>query len=131
MPRPVTLFTGQFADLPFTDICRLAAEWGYDGLEIACWGDHFDVQRAVTEDGYVERRRDTSDRRRHIVEITRTGKRALERAERALESVEDDVLAALSTQERTTLRQLLVKAMEGVTGSVHEPAVASAERRRA
>jgi sugar phosphate isomerase/epimerase len=58
MPRPVTLFTGQFADLPFTDICRLAAEWGYDGLEIACWGDHFDVERAVTEDGYIEGRRE-------------------------------------------------------------------------
>ena len=39
MPRPVTLFTGQWADLPFEEVCRLAAEWGYDGLEIACWGD--------------------------------------------------------------------------------------------
>jgi sugar phosphate isomerase/epimerase len=58
MTRPVTLFTGQFADLPFTQICRLAAEWGYDGLEIACWGDHFDVVRAVDEDGYVEGRRE-------------------------------------------------------------------------
>ena len=34
--RPVTLFTGQWADLPFDEICRLASEWGYDGLEIAC-----------------------------------------------------------------------------------------------
>ena len=41
MPRPVTLFTGQFADLPFSEICRRAAEWGYDGLQIACWGAHF------------------------------------------------------------------------------------------
>ena len=41
--RPVTLFTGQWADLPFREVCRLASEWGYDGLEIACWGDHFDV----------------------------------------------------------------------------------------
>jgi sugar phosphate isomerase/epimerase len=55
--RPVTLFTGQFADLPFEEICRLAAEWGYDGLEIACWGDHFDVRRAVTESDYVTGRR--------------------------------------------------------------------------
>src|SRR5438445_2907266 len=85
----------------------------------------------LEDEGYVERRRDTSDRRRHIVEITRAGKRALERAERALESVEDEVLAALGEEERATLRGLLVKAMEGVTGSVHEPAVASAERRRA
>jgi sugar phosphate isomerase/epimerase len=53
MPRPVTLFTGQWADLPFEEVCRLAGEWGYDGLEIACWGDHFDVYRALAEDDYV------------------------------------------------------------------------------
>ena len=47
MPRPVTLFTGQWADLPFEEMCRLASEWGYDGLEIACWGDHFEVDKAV------------------------------------------------------------------------------------
>jgi DNA-binding MarR family transcriptional regulator len=77
----------------------------------------------LEDEGYVERRRDTSDRRRHIVEITRAGKRALERAERALESVEDEVLAALSAEERATLRRLLVQAMKGMTGSVREPAV--------
>ena len=58
MPRPVTLFTGQWADLPFEQVARLAADWGYDGLEIACWGDHFEVDRALTEDGYVQRRQD-------------------------------------------------------------------------
>jgi sugar phosphate isomerase/epimerase len=58
MPRPVTLFTGQFADLPFPEICRRAAEWGYDGLEIACWGDHFEVDRALAEDDYVQGRLD-------------------------------------------------------------------------
>jgi sugar phosphate isomerase/epimerase len=57
MPRPVTLFTGQFADLPFTEICRKAAEWGYDGLELACWGDHFEVDKALEDDGYVDDRR--------------------------------------------------------------------------
>ncbi|RZS87514.1 sugar phosphate isomerase/epimerase [Motilibacter rhizosphaerae] len=57
MPRPVTLFTGQWADLPFEEVARLAGEWGYDGLEIACWGDHFDVQRAVEDDAYVADRR--------------------------------------------------------------------------
>ena len=46
MSRPITLFTGQWADLPFEEVCQLAAEWGYDGLEIACWGDHFEVDRA-------------------------------------------------------------------------------------
>jgi len=43
--RQVTLFTGQWADLPFEEVARLASEWGYDGLEIACWGDHLDVSR--------------------------------------------------------------------------------------
>ncbi|WP_221586204.1 sugar phosphate isomerase/epimerase [Microbacterium sp. G2-8] len=45
MTRPITLFTGQWADLPFEEVCRLAGEWGYDGLEIACWGDHLDPSR--------------------------------------------------------------------------------------
>ena len=48
--RPVTLFTGQWADLPFEEVCRLASQWGYDGLEIACWGDHLDVARAAEDD---------------------------------------------------------------------------------
>jgi len=47
MPRPVTLFTGQWADLPFETICEKAAGFGYDGLELACWGDHFDVDQAT------------------------------------------------------------------------------------
>jgi sugar phosphate isomerase/epimerase len=52
MTRPVTLFTGQWADLKLEDLCKHAAEFGYDGLELACWGDHFDVQRALKEDDY-------------------------------------------------------------------------------
>src|SRR5436190_13848324 len=58
MPRPVTLFTGRWADLPFEEVARLASGWGYDGLEIACWGDHFEVDRAVNEEGYVQGRLD-------------------------------------------------------------------------
>ena len=53
MSRPFTLFTGQWADLPLTKICELASSWGYDGLELACWGDHFEVDRAISEDGYI------------------------------------------------------------------------------
>ncbi|MCC5829778.1 MAG: sugar phosphate isomerase/epimerase [Phycisphaeraceae bacterium] len=56
MPRAVTLFTGQWADLPFVDMCRKAADFGYDGLELACWGDHFDVAKALADDGYVKER---------------------------------------------------------------------------
>src|SRR4029453_11287125 len=62
--RPVTLFTGQWADLPFEEVCRLAAEWGYDGLEIACWGDHFDVVKAVEDEGYLQGRRDILEQHR-------------------------------------------------------------------
>ncbi|WP_326761663.1 sugar phosphate isomerase/epimerase [Streptomyces phaeochromogenes] len=53
MSRPVTLFTGQWADLPFEEVCELAAGWGYDGLEIACSGDHLDVAKALAEPGYL------------------------------------------------------------------------------
>jgi sugar phosphate isomerase/epimerase len=56
--RPVTLFSGQWADLPFEEVCRLASEWGYDGLEIACWGDHLDVARAAEDDAYVRAKKD-------------------------------------------------------------------------
>ncbi|NDL60891.1 sugar phosphate isomerase/epimerase family protein [Phytoactinopolyspora mesophila] len=58
MSRPITLFTGQWADLPFEEVARLASEWGYDGLEIACWGDHMDVWQAVEDDSYVRSRLD-------------------------------------------------------------------------
>ena len=57
MTRPVSLFTGQWADLPFEQVCALAAQWGYDGLEIAVSGDHLDVSRALEDDGYVAGRR--------------------------------------------------------------------------
>lgn len=57
MPRPITLFTGQWADLPFEEVCRLAADWGYDGLEVACWGDHLDVVRAAEDDDYAAERK--------------------------------------------------------------------------
>ncbi|MFU8828357.1 MAG: sugar phosphate isomerase/epimerase family protein, partial [Phycisphaerales bacterium] len=58
MPRPVTLFTGQWADMPLEVLAEKAANWGYDGLELACWGDHFEVDRAVSEDGYCQGRHD-------------------------------------------------------------------------
>jgi len=57
--------------------------------------------------GYVERRRDPSDRRRHVVDLTDEGQKALERAERAQEEIGDELLSALSDEERATLRSLL------------------------
>ena len=50
MARPVTLFTGQWADLPLQELAPLAKSMGYDGLELACWGDHFNVQQALVSD---------------------------------------------------------------------------------
>lgn len=58
MSRPVTLFTGQWADLPLTELAEKAAAWGYDGLELACWGDHFDVPRAAEDPDYCVGRRE-------------------------------------------------------------------------
>ena len=63
--------------------------------------------------GYVERRRDPQDRRRHIVEITPAGLAALEEAERKLETLEDEVLGNLSQAERAQLHGLLTKALAG------------------
>ncbi len=54
MSRPVTLFTGQWADLPLEQLAPLADEMGYDGLELACWGDHFDVDAALSNKFYVK-----------------------------------------------------------------------------
>jgi sugar phosphate isomerase/epimerase len=63
MARPVTLFTGQWADLPLEDLARKAGEWGFDGLELACWGDHFEVDRALADDAYCREKRELLERR--------------------------------------------------------------------
>jgi len=58
MARPVCLFTGQWADLSLEVLADKAASFGYDGLELACWGDHFDVRRALEEDDYCKQQWD-------------------------------------------------------------------------
>ncbi len=58
MHRPVTLFTGQWADLTLAEMAPIAARLGYDGLELACWGDHFEVGRALEEGDYCQGRHD-------------------------------------------------------------------------
>jgi sugar phosphate isomerase/epimerase len=56
MTRTVILFTGQWSDLPLDELAPKASEWGYQGLELCCWGDHFEVQRAVSEDDYCQKK---------------------------------------------------------------------------
>jgi sugar phosphate isomerase/epimerase len=54
MARPITLCTAQWADLPLKILAEKTGSWGYNGLELACWGDHMDVDRAATEKSYCE-----------------------------------------------------------------------------
>ena len=55
MPRPVTLFSGQWADLPFDVLCQKVKSFGYDGIEIACWGNHLDPRKAASDPDYIRR----------------------------------------------------------------------------
>ena len=56
MARPVTIFTGQWADLPLKEMCKKSKDFGYDGLELACWGDHFEVEKADAD--YCKKKRE-------------------------------------------------------------------------
>jgi hypothetical protein len=56
MSRPVTLFTGQWADLSLAELTPKVKAMGYDGVELACWGDHFEVDRALAEPDYVKKK---------------------------------------------------------------------------
>lgn len=53
MPRPILLFTGPFADVPLDALAAQAADWGYHGFELCCWGDHLEVQRGLADDAYA------------------------------------------------------------------------------
>ena len=64
---PVTLFTGQWADLTLEEVATKAAAWGYDGLEIACSGEHLDVARAAEDDAYLQGRLDVL--KRHDLQV--------------------------------------------------------------
>jgi sugar phosphate isomerase/epimerase len=56
MSRPILLFTGPWADLPLDALAARAGDWGYQGVELCCWGDHLEVQRGVSEDDYAPAR---------------------------------------------------------------------------
>lgn len=55
MARPITLFTGQWADMPLEELAQKTASWGYNGLELACWGDHLDVDKAAVDKDYCKK----------------------------------------------------------------------------
>jgi DNA-binding MarR family transcriptional regulator len=90
---------------------------GPRGQQDLCVSMHLDPNNCVLmlndleELGYVVRVRDPADRRRHIVEMTPAGRKAMFAAERAMESLEDDVLGALSPDEREQLRDMLDRAL--------------------
>jgi DNA-binding MarR family transcriptional regulator len=68
----------------------------------------------LEELGYATRLRDPGDRRRHVVRLTPAGRTALARSERAQGEIENDVLGALDPDERSTLRQLLARALRSL-----------------
>jgi DNA-binding MarR family transcriptional regulator len=78
----------------------------------------------LEEAGSIARRRDPDDRRRHIVEITPRGKKVLERADRGMEKLEEDLLAGLSPSERATLKQLIVRVLQNQAQSARQPEAA-------
>jgi sugar phosphate isomerase/epimerase len=62
MPRPVILFSGQWTDLSLEELAQRANDWGYQGVELCCWGDHFEVQRALSEADYCQKKLDLLSR---------------------------------------------------------------------
>ena len=62
MARPVTLFTGQWADLSFEDLAAKVGGWDFDGLELCTWGDHFEVPKALSDSSYCAGRREVLER---------------------------------------------------------------------
>ena len=62
MPRPATMFTGQWADLPLEELAKKVQGFGYDGVELACWGDHFQIDLALAEPNYCSLRREMLER---------------------------------------------------------------------
>ena len=108
---------------------------GAKSQQALCGALHLDPNNLVLmlneiEDaGHIERRRDPKDRRRHIVELTAAGERALERAEKGMESVEDEVLGALDSKQRAELRKLLALALSD--GEDQAASAAESEREAA
>src|SRR6202795_4435920 len=84
MARPVILFSGQWADLPLEELAQKANEWGYQGFELCCWGDHFEVQRALADADYCQKKLDLlgrHDLQLNVLASPRVGQAVCERVE--------------------------------------------------
>lgn len=133
MSRPVTLFTGQWADLTLDTVCAKAKAFGYDGVELACWGDHFEVDKALSDDAYIRSRHDILEKHglkvfaisNHLV-----GQAVCDRIDERHKSIlspkiwgdgkEDGVRQRASEEMKNTARaaaKLGVKVVPGFTGS--------------
>ena len=133
MGRPITLFTGQWADLPLEDVARKANEFGYQGLELACWGDHFEVDKALGDDGYCAGRRDLLERydlQVHAISAHLVGQAVLDRIDQRHKDILPDyvwgdgepagVNARAAEELKNTARaaqRLGVGVVNGFTGS--------------
>lgn len=133
MARPVTLFTGQWADLRLEDLARKAREFGYEGLELACWGDHFEVDRALAEPGYCAAKRDLLERHDlqvHAISSHLVGQAVLDRIDERHQAIlptavwgdgePDGVNARAAEELKNTARaaqKLGVGVVNGFTGS--------------
>ncbi|HTR32561.1 MAG TPA: MarR family transcriptional regulator [Gaiellaceae bacterium] len=65
----------------------------------------------LEQSGLVERKRDTADRRRHVVSMTPAGAKELQRLREVRAGVDEDLLSGLNATERKTLLGLLTKAL--------------------
>jgi sugar phosphate isomerase/epimerase len=133
MARPVTLFTGQWADLKLEDLARKAAEFGYQGLELACWGDHFEVDKALADPAYCRAKRDALERHDlqvHAISAHLVGQAVLDRIDERHRAIlpprvwgdgkSDGVNARAAEELKNTARaaqQLGVGVVNGFTGS--------------
>ena len=133
MPRPVTLFTGQWADLPFEVLCQKAKSFGYDGVEIACWGDHFEVDKALSDDGYISAKQamlENYDLKLYAISNHLVGQAVCDRIDERHKSIlpahvwgdgkEDGVRRRAAEEMKNTARAaalLGIKVVPGFTGS--------------
>jgi sugar phosphate isomerase/epimerase len=133
MPRPITLFTGQWADLTFDTVCAKAKAFGYDGVEIACWGDHFEVDKALESDAYIRGRWDILNKhglKCFAISAHLVGQAVCDRIDERHKSIlpdriwgdgkEDGVRARAAEEMKNTARaaaKMGLKVVPGFTGS--------------